>query len=113
MEGGTKSAESDDSGPAVFSADDIVSLYYGGDAHACAAILKAPLYANHFTERTYKHFRSVCYFRGERQRNVKFGAGFQILVENKIQASRGDIARLSPLCICYTFGGDPDDHRER
>src|ERR1700749_4752087 len=45
--------------------------------------------------------------------DIELGAGFEILIENKVEAARGYIARLALLRIGQAFGRYANNHRQR
>src|SRR5215475_6542850 len=98
---------------AVFAANNIVAFDHSGNAKPCAAIFHAAFDANHFAQSAHKNFTAVCDFGRQRHRDIKFGAGFQILIENEIQATRGDVSRLALLRVRQALGWDANDYRQR
>ncbi len=70
--------------PRRFSANDIVSLDYGGDAHPDRAIIHPPLDSNDFSKRTHKNFRAMRNLRRKCQSNIQLRARLEILLDHKI-----------------------------
>jgi len=97
-------------GFAILSANDVIPLDYRGYTHPRAAIFHATLHAYHFTERTNKHLGSMGNFGGKRQGHVKFGASLNVLFEDEVKTTGGDVASLSFLGIRRAFRRHADDY---
>jgi len=82
------------SGPG-FPADNIVPLDHRRHAHVCIFILHSAVDANNFTQGSNKYLATVRYFRRQSQRDIQLRASFQILIDDKIQTSRGNVSRLA------------------
>src|SRR5580700_2994691 len=96
-------------GLAILSTDDVVPLDYRGNPHASAAVFHAAFHAHDLTQRAYKDFGPMGDFRRKSQGNVEFGAGLEILVENEVKATRGNVPGLALLAVWQTFRRNPND----
>jgi len=78
-----------------FSANDFVALDDRGNANSSGAIFRPFVDSNHFAHRTNENFRTAGHFSGQSERNVKFGSRARILINCKVNAAGGNVARLS------------------
>src|SRR6266576_5907056 len=71
-----------------FVANDFVTFDHCGDTNARGAIFRSLLYANHLAHRSNEYFRAPRDFGRQRERNIKFGVGAQVLINREVHASR-------------------------
>src|SRR5580704_16766858 len=103
-------AESDAS---VFAANDIVTLDHGGYAEASAAVFHTPLDSNDFAQRTDKNLAAMSDFGRQGECDIELRPGFEILIENEIQATRGNVSSFAFLRVGQALGWDANDYRQR
>jgi hypothetical protein len=96
-----------------FRANYFVALDDCGDANARGAIFRSLVDPNHFAHRANENFRTAGYFGRKSERDVKFGSGTQILINCKVNAACGNVARLSAARGCLFFDWHPDNDRQR
>jgi hypothetical protein len=95
--------------PCRFTANYVVTLNDGSHAHPSAIFFHASFNADHSAQCADKHVRAVGNLGGERQCDVNFRPGLEILRNNKVEAARGDVPSLSFLCVSRAIRGHPND----
>src|SRR3977135_2300983 len=83
--------------PCGLPSDYAITLDHRGHTHSRAIIFHAAFHANHFAQSSDEHFWGMSYLRREGERDIEFRARFEILVNNKIQSTSGNIAGLALL----------------
>jgi hypothetical protein len=82
-------------GAGCFSADDVVSLDDRRHSDVLCAIVLPPVNANHASLRPDKNLRASCNFGGKCEGNVQLRSGLKILVQRKVNSTRGDVSGSS------------------
>jgi len=96
-----------------FRANYFVALDDCGNANTRGAILRSLVDPNHFAHRANENFRTASHFGRESECNVKLGSRAQILIDCKVNAACGNVARLSAARGCLIFNWHPDNDRQR
>jgi hypothetical protein len=97
----------------MLSADDVISLNDRRNSHAGIAVFHTPLNPYHFAESPDKYFRAMGDFGWERQGYVQLRASLHVLIQYKVQAASGNIARLPFLTVGHALGRYPNNYWER
>src|ERR1700674_4404087 len=95
------------------SANYFVSLDDRGNANSSGAIFRSFVDPNHFAHGANENFRTPGHFGGQSERNVQLGSRAQILINCKVNAAGGNVARLSAARGYLFFNRQSNNDRQR
>src|SRR6266478_7390723 len=82
---------------------DVVAVDHGGDALTRIAVFEPRLDADDVPRGLDQHIVTIGHLARKRQHDIELGTCADVLIDDKIEASRGDIARSTALSFGKTM----------
>src|SRR6266566_3535707 len=92
---------------------DVVAFDDGGDALTRIAVFEPRLDADDLPRGLDQHIVTIGHLARKRQHDIELGTGADVLIDDKIEAPRRDVARSSALSFGKTMRRNTDHDRKR